>query len=291
MKMKFKIDNGFVWLLRILAVFVIVLVIGVGYVLVDGSAESRQQFGFSFLTSSEWDPVMDSYGALPFIVGSLVTAFLALLISLPFSLSIALYLGEFFQRGKLSGLFTSLVELLAGIPSVIYGFWALYYLVPVVRWLQEKLDLPPMGVGIFSASLILAIMIIPFSASIAREVIRMVPRGLKEAGYALGATRFEVIRDIVLPVGKSGIFAGIMLSLGRALGETMAVTMVIGNSNYMPTSIFDPANTIASLVANEFAEADTSLYLSSLVQLGLVLFVMTGIINFAGKMIIRRLAK
>ncbi len=291
MKMKFKIDNGFVWLLRILAVFVIVLVIGVGYVLVDGSAESRQQFGFSFLTSSEWDPVMDSYGALPFIVGSLATAFLALLISLPFSLSIALYLGEFFQRGRISGLFTSLVELLAGIPSVIYGFWALYYLVPLVRWLQEQLNLPPIGVGIFSSALILAIMIIPFSASIAREVIRMVPRGLKEAGYALGATRFEVIRDIVLPVGKSGIFAGIMLSLGRALGETMAVTMVIGNSNYMPTSIFDPANTIASLVANEFAEADTSLYLSSLVQLGLVLFVMTGIINFAGKMIIRRLAK
>lgn len=291
MKMKFKIDNGFVWLLRILAVFVIVLVIGVGYVLVDGSAESRQQFGFSFLTSSEWDPVMDSYGALPFIVGSLATAFLALLISLPFSLSIALYLGEFFQRGRISGLFTSLVELLAGIPSVIYGFWALYYLVPLVRWLQEQLNLPPIGVGIFSSALILAIMIIPFSASIAREVIRMVPRGLKEAGYALGATRFEVIRDIVLPVGKSGIFAGIMLSLGRALGETMAVTMVIGNSNYMPTSIFDPANTIASLVANEFAEADTSLYLSSLVQLGLVLFVMTGIINFAGKMIIRRLSK
>jgi len=285
------IDDGFIWLLRILAITVIALVVAVAYVLVTGSAEAWHQFGFSFLLGREWDPIMDSYGALPFIVGSLLTAFLALLVSIPFSLSIALYLGEFFQRGRLSAIFTSLVELLAGIPSVIYGFWALFYLVPVVRWLEDRLGLPPLGVGILSAAWILAIMIIPFSASIAREVIRMVPVGLKEAAYALGATHFEVVRDVILPVGRSGIFAGIMLSLGRALGETMAVTMVIGNSNYMPTSLFDPANTIASLVANEFAEADSSLYMSGLVELGLILFLMTGIINLGGRVVIRRLSK
>jgi len=291
MQKAIRLDDGFVWLMRAMAIFVIVLVIAVGYVLVSGSAEAWHKFGFGFLIGKEWDPIMDSYGALPFIVGSLLTAFLALLVSLPFSLSIALYLGEFFQRGRLSALFTSLVELLAGIPSVIYGFWALFYLVPLTRWVEEKLDVPPMGVSIASAVWILAIMIIPFSASIAREVIRMVPGGLKEAAYALGATRFEVIRDVILPVGRSGIFAGVMLSLGRALGETMAVTMVIGNSNYMPHSLFDPANTIASLIANEFAEADSSLYMSSLIQLGLVLFLMTGIINFVGRMIIRRFSK
>lgn len=291
MRLAMKLDSGFVWLLRILAVFVIVMIGTVAYELFAGSWLSIKTFGWAFLTGKEWDPIMDSYGALPFIAGSLLTAFLALVISLPFSLSIALYLGEFFRKGRLSALFTSLVELLAGIPSVIYGFWALFYLVPMVRWLQDKLDMPPIGVGIFSASLILAIMIIPFTASIAREVVRMVPTGLKEAAYALGATRFEVIRDVVFPVGKSGIFAGIMLSLGRALGETMAVTMVIGNNNYMPQNIFSPANTIASLVANEFAEADSALYLSSLIELGLVLFVMTAIINLAGKLIIRRLSK
>ena len=277
--------------MRLMALFVIALVVGIALVLVKGSGESLHAFGFSFLTSNEWDPVSGNYGSLPFIVGSLVTAFLALLISLPFSLSIALYLGEFFRKGRLSAFFTSLVELLAGIPSVIYGFWALFYLVPMVRWVQEKFDIPPFGVGIFSASLILAIMIIPFSASIAREVIRMVPVGIKEAAYALGATRFEVIRDVIFPIGKSGIFAGVMLSLGRALGETMAVTMVIGNSNYMPQNLFSPANTIASLVANEFAEADSSLYMSALIELGLVLFVMTCIINLTGKIVIRRLSR
>ena len=284
-------DTGFVWSMRLMALLVIGLVVAVGYVLVQGSSEAFQKFGLSFITGREWDPIMGSYGSLPFIVGSLLTAFLALLISIPFSMSIALYLGEFANKGKISAIFTSLVELLAGIPSVIYGFWALFYLVPVVRWIQERLDIPPIGVGIFSAALILAIMIIPFSASIAREVIRMVPVGLKEAAYALGATRLEVIKDVVLPVGKSGIFAGIMLALGRALGETMAVTMVIGNNNIMPDSLFSPANTIASLLANEFAEADRSLYVSSLVGLGLVLFVMTALINFLGKMLIRRLSK
>jgi len=291
MKLAMRLDLGFVWAMRLMAILVILLVLCVAGVLVHGSSEAFHSFGLSFLLSREWDPIAGKFGALPFIIGSLVTAFLALLISLPFSLSIALYLGEFFRRGKMSALFTSLVELLAGIPSVIYGFWALFYLVPIIRTVEEHIDVPPMGVSILSAAVILAIMIIPFTASIAREVIRMVPVGLKEAAYALGATRFEVIRDVIFPVGKSGIFAGVMLSLGRALGETMAVTMVIGNSNFLPTSLFNPANTIASLVANEFAEADSSLYFSSLIELGLVLFIITALINLVGKLVIRRLSK
>jgi phosphate transport system permease protein len=285
------LDQGFVLSIRLVALLVILLVAVVAYSLWHGSAAAFSQFGWGFLKSQDWNPVEGGFGAFQFILGTLVTSFLALMISIPFSISIALYLGEFNHRGKLSGLFTSLVELLAGIPSVIYGFWALFYLVPAVRWLQEKLDFPPYGVGLFTAALILSIMIIPFSASLGREVVRMVPKGLKESAYALGATRFEVIKDVVLPVAKSGIFAGIILSLGRALGETMAVTMVIGNNNMMPDSLFAPGNTIASLIANEFAEADNEVHLSALILLGLVLFLVTGIINLTGKLIIRRLAR
>lgn len=291
MNLSRTIDQGFVLTIRLIALLVILLVMIVAYALYHGSGAALSEFGIGFLMSQDWNPIEGSFGAFQFIVGTLATSFLALLISIPFSIAIALYLGEFHHKGKLSGLFTSLVELLAGIPSVIYGFWALFYLVPVVRWLQEKFDVPPYGVGLFTAALILSIMVVPFSASLGREVIRMVPKGLKESAYALGATRFEVVKDVVLPVAKSGIFAGIILALGRALGETMAVTMVIGNNNSMPDSIFAPGNTIASLIANEFAEADNEVHLSALILLGLVLFVVTGIINLSGKLIIRRLAR
>ncbi len=285
------LDQGFVLAIRLVALLVILLVLVVAGSLYMGSAEARATFGLGFLASSDWNPIEGQFGAWPFIVGTLATSFLALLISIPFSLAIALYLGEFNHKGKISALFTSLVELLAGIPSVIYGFWALFYLVPVVRYVQEKFDLPPYGVGLFTAALILSIMIIPFSASLGREVIRMVPKGLKEAAFAMGATRFEVAKDVILPVAKSGIFAGIILSLGRALGETMAVTMVVGNNNMMPDSLFAPGNTIASLIANEFAEADNETHLAALIFLGLVLFVVTGIINLSGKLVIRRFSR
>jgi phosphate transport system permease protein len=182
-----------------------------------------------------------------------------------------------------------MIELLAGVPSVIYGFCGLFLLAPLVRNLEMKLGMAPYGVGIFTASLVLSIMIIPYSASIGREVIGLVPSDLKEAALSLGATRFEVIRKVILPFGGSGIVAGILLSLGRALGETMAVTMVIGNSNFIPKSIFSPANTLASVIANEFTEATGSLYLASLIELGLVLFIVTTIINLIGKLIIRRM--
>ncbi len=272
------------------ALIVVALTAGIFLTLLMQSGQSLEAHGFSFLTGTVWDPIFKEFGATPFILGTIATAFIALVISIPFSISIALFLGELHTKGIIPAIFTSLVELLAGIPSVIYGFWALYYLVPIARDIQINLDIPPYGVGIFTASIILSIMIIPFSASVSREVIRLIPNGLKEGAYALGATRYEVVKDVVFPGGKSGILAGFFLALGRALGETMAVTMVIGNSNEMPDSLFAPGNTIASLLANEFAEAGTEAYLSSLMELGLILFTITTILNLGAKFIIRRFA-
>ena len=180
------------------------------------------------------------FGALPFLVGTLLTSFIALIISIPFSLSIAIFLGEYATKGTVSSLLKSAVELLAGIPSIVYGFWGIFVLVPLIRNVELKLGVAPYGVGILTASVVLAIMIIPYSASIAAEVIQLVPADLKEAAYSLGATRFEVVRRIIVTYARSGIFAGILLALGRALGETMAVTMVIGNSHFLPTSHFQP---------------------------------------------------
>ncbi|MFW6138667.1 MAG: phosphate ABC transporter permease subunit PstC [Spirochaetota bacterium] len=259
-------------------------------VLVTQSLPSLKAFGFSFFYTKTWDPVAGEFGALPFLVGTILTSFLALAISIPFSLSISLFLGEYYPRGGVAGFLNSTVELLAGIPSVVYGFWGLFVLVPLVRSIEMKLGVAPYGVGILTASLILAVMIIPYSASIGREVIRLVPSDLKEAAYSLGATRFEVIKHVVLPGARSGILAGMLLSLGRALGETMAVTMVIGNSNTLPGNIFAPGNTMASIIANEFTEAVDKLYLSSLIEIGLILFIVTTVINVAGRQIIKRLA-
>jgi phosphate transport system permease protein len=274
--------------LRSLAIGLMILILSACLTLAWKSMPAFQEFGIGFLFSSSWNPVEEQYGALPVIIGTLLTSFLALLISLPFSVAIAIFLGEFHPKGRLSSVFTSLVELLAGIPSVIYGFWALFYMVPLIGKLGTALGFAGPGLGIMAASCVLAIMIIPFTASMAREVITMVPSGAKESAYALGATRFEVIKDIVLPYAKSGIFAGVILSLGRALGETMAVTMVIGNLNEVPKNIFGPGNTMASLIANEFNEATSIVHFSSLIAIGFVLFVITLLINILGKSIIRR---
>jgi len=209
-------------------------------------------------------------------------------------LGISIFLGEYFKEGVLSNILKSMVELLAGIPSIIYGLWGMFVFVPMFREFQFFLfeigviNTPPAGFGIVTASIILAMMIIPYSASIGREVIAMMPNDLKEAGYSMGGTRFEIIRKIILPYCKSGIFAGILLALGRALGETMAVTMVIGNRNFMPRHFFDTGSTLASVLANEFAEAMNSIHLSSLVHLGLVLFLTTAVINIVGKSVIKR---
>lgn len=277
-------------MLMMIAIVMLVLVLGIMLTLSVESIPSFKSLGIKYLWGKTWDPVNNVYGAYPFLVGTLLTSFLALIISIPFSFAIAIYLGEYNSKGWLSNLLKNMVELIAAVPSVIYGFWGLIILVPMVRALETKFNILPYGIGIFTSSIILAIMIIPYGASMGREVIKMVPSNLKEGAYSLGATRFEVIKSIILPYTKSGLFAGILLSLGRALGETMAVTMVIGNTSLMPTNIFSPGNTMASVIANEFTEADHSVYLSALIELGLVLFVVTVIINVVGKSIIKRFA-
>ncbi len=271
------------------AYILLLLLAGIFITLVIKSWPAINEFGFGFVFSKTWNPVFDKFGALPFIVGTIATSLLALAISFPFSFSIAFFLGEYFKKGTLSSVFTNIVELLAGIPSVIYGFAALFFIVPLVRWLEMQFGVSPIGLGILTASIVLAVMIIPYSASIAREVISLTASDQREAGYALGATRFEVIRHIIFPQSRSGMMAGTLLAFGRALGETMAVTMVIGNANALPTSIFSPSNTMASVIANEFAEATSKLHLASLVEIGLLLFIITAIFNILGKLYINRL--
>lgn len=285
---KVRAESAFKRTLVIMALVMIVIAAGIFLTLLVQSVPSIKALGIGYLDGKTWDPVSDIYGALPFLLGTLLTSFLALLISIPFSYAIAIYLGEYNPKGWLSGFLKNIVELVAAVPSVIYGFWALVVLVPMVRAIETKVGAAPYGVGILTASLILAIMIIPYAASLGRELIRLVPSSLKEGAYALGATRYEVLKYVTLPYTKSGLFAGLLLSLGRALGETMAVTMVIGNTNILPTSIFSPSNTMASVIANEFTEADRTVYLSALIELGLVLFLVTVVINLVGRMIIKR---
>ncbi len=277
-------------LLYLAGLLLVVLLMAIFFSLVVASVPALRQFGFGFLIGKTWDPVRGEFGSLAFLVGTLMTSFLALFISMIFSLPVSIFLGEYFRHGNVSTFMKSVIELLAGIPSVIYGFWGLFLLVPLVRDLEMMLGVAPQGVGIFTSSLVLAVMIIPYASSIGTEVINLVPSDLKEAALSLGATRFEVIRKVVLPYAYSGIFAGVLLALGRALGETMAVTMVIGNSNFLPASIFSPGNTMASVIANEFTEATGSLYLASLIELALVLFIVTTLINILGKMIIRKMS-
>ena len=274
--------------LSVIAVIIILILIGIFCTLLSASIPSIKASGWKFLTSSAWDPVTNDFGSLPFLVGTLLTSILALLIVLPFSLAIGLFLGEYYTEGRVSQLFKNVIELLAGIPSVIYGFWGLFILVPVVRSIETAIGVVPYGIGLLTASFILAIMIMPYAVSITRQVITMVPRHLKEAAYSLGATRYEVIMKVVLPFSRSGIFAGILLALGRALGETMAVTMLIGNTHSIPHSIFGPANTMPSVIANEFTEAVGSIYTSALIEMALVLFIVTAIVNFIGRQIIKQ---
>jgi phosphate transport system permease protein len=268
----------------------LVLLLAIFLTLVLSSVPALRKFGPGFLFGTTWDPIQEKFSGLVFLIGTLMTSFMALVLSLVFSLPASIFLGEYYRHGKASTFMKSVIELLAGIPSVIYGFWGLFLFVPLVRKLELFLKVPPQGVGILTASLVLAVMIIPYAASIGTEVIGLVPADLKEAALSLGATRFEVIRKVVLPYAYSGIFAGVLLALGRALGETMAVTMVIGNSNFLPKSIFSPGNTMASVIANEFTEATGHVYLASLIELALVLFIVTTIINILGKLVIRKMA-
>ncbi len=272
--------------LFIAALVVPVVCGGVVYALVTDAYDAFGHFGFfRFLTSSEWNYTegAEQYGALPFITGTLLTTLLALIFCIPFSLPVALFVGEYFKGTKVAALLSTVTDLLAGIPSIIYGLWGFYTLRPVIM----ALNISPQGSGILTASLVLAIMIIPYAASLSVEFIKMVPNDLKEGAYSLGATRAEVVRKVVFPVAGSGIFSSYVLAIGRALGETMTVTMLIGNTNDIPQSITSTGNSMASIIANQFGEAD-DLRLSSLIAIGLILFLITAAINMAGKIMIKR---
>ncbi len=284
---------------------VIAFAFGAGVLIVTGllayhllihSAASRHAFGWRFLTSSTWDPVAGNFGALPFIFGTLVTSGLALLIAVPVGIGVAVFLAELAPR-RLSDAAGMLVELLAAVPSVIYGLVGIAVLVPLVRTtIQPALKAmfpgvplfagPPYGVSFFTAGLVLAVMVIPFLVSVGREVLLAVPRDQREASLALGSTRWESVWHVVLPHARAGLYGAIFLALGRALGETMAVTMVIGNRPEIAASLFAPGYSMAAVIANEFTEATGDLYLSALIEIGLVLFALTMIVNAGARLLI-----
>lgn len=281
-------ENLFKKGLKMSAMIAIVLLVGLLLTLLYQSILSIKTFGIGFLWGGTWDPVQEVFGAWPFLLGTLATSILALIISVPFSFAVAIFLGNYLKGGLVASVLNTMLDLLAGIPSVIYGFWGLFVLVPIVRNIEIAIGVTSTGVGILTSSLVLALMIIPYSASISREVISLVPEDLKEAALSLGATPFEVVTNIVLPYSKSGIFAGLLMSFGRAISETMAVTMLIGNVNKVPTSIFSPANTLASIIANEFAESSEALALSSLIELAVILLFVTALFSLVGRFIIKK---
>jgi len=280
-------DKILKYFLLIASLLILLIAGGMVYSLIQGSLISIQHFGWKFLISSEWNPTQgkEQYGALLFIAGTLSTSVLALIIALPLAFSTSLFTGEYFLNSRIASIVSTLVDLLAGIPSIIYGLWGFYILRPFI----VSIGLSDQGYGIFTAGLILAIMIIPYATSLSNTSIMMVPNELKEAAYSLGATRLEVIWNVILPNARSGIAASYILAFGRALGETLAVTMLIGNANIIPTGLFSTGNTMASVIANQFGEA-SGLQLSSLIEIGLLLFVITTLINAAGKFIIKKMA-
>ncbi len=297
MKKNFSIDHLYLSILYFFGFSILLLTFIVFYELLSSSTLSIKTFSWSFLLRNKWDPIREIYSSLPFIIGTISTSFLAVGISSFLSIGSALFLTEYL-KGQFSSFLSSLIDILAAIPSVVYGLWGLFVLVPFIRNIQTFLfrylgfipifNSQPYGFGIMSAMVILSIMILPYAIAMIRSVIEMVPSDLKEAAYALGATKWDVMRQVVLPYVRSGIFAGIGLSLGRALGETMAVTMVIGNRNDIPRTLFDPANTLASVIANEFNEASSSLHMASLVYLALILFIITFLVNLAMRSILKR---
>lgn len=289
----------------VFALSVLLVLVGIIISLMIGAWPAFAEFGPAFLTTVEWDPVNDKYGALIAIVGTLSTSIIALLIAFPISFGIALFLTEICPPWLRRPLGTA-VELLAGVPSIIYGMWGLFvfaplfadHVQPLLASTLGKLPVigqlftgPMMGIGILTAGLILAVMIIPFIASVMRDVFEIVPAVLKESAYGLGCTRWEVVRKIVLPYTKTGVVGGVMLGLGRALGETMAITFVIGNANKLSWSLFAAGNSIASTLANEFAEAESTLHVSSLYALALILFAITFIVLSAAKIMLAGMSR
>jgi phosphate transport system permease protein len=289
-------DRAFYFAMLGCALSVIAIVGLIVYELITKSNLSWHAFGLKFFFRSEWDPVNDQFGALPFVYGTIVSSALALLIAVPLAIGVAVYITEMSPRW-LRGSLAFTTELLAAIPSVIYGLWAIFVLVPLLRqylqpWLAKYLgwtglfEGPPYGIGMLAAGIILAIMVVPIISSITREVMTAVPQQQREAVLALGATRWEMIRTGVLRNARAGIAGGVILGLGRALGETMAVTMVIGNRPEIAKSLFAPGYTMASVIANEFSEATGDLYLSALVEVGLALFIVTILVNILAQFLV-----
>jgi len=298
-------DTVFRHLTRTAAIGVLLLLSGVIISLIDGSIPAFRTFGFGFLTSERWNPVTDNFGALPAIYGTIVTSFIAMLIAVPIGLMIAFFLTELCPPWLRRPIGIA-IELLAGIPSIIYGIWGLFIFAPFLQATLEPFLIntlgnvpgiaplfagPPYGIGMLTSGLILAIMVLPFVTSITRDVFEAVPGVLKEAAYGLGCTTWEVVRNVTLPYARVGVIGGVMLGLGRALGETMAVTFVIGNAHRISASILAPGTTISATIANEFTEAVGDLYTSSLIALGLLLFVITFIVLAIARYMLMRIER
>jgi phosphate transport system permease protein len=296
-------DGAFRTVTLVSAVTVLVLLGGVIAALIDGAIPALRKFGFGFVGSEVWNPVTENFGALAPIYGTLVTSVIAMVIGIPVSLGIAVFLTEFCPRNLRRPIGIA-IELLAGIPSIIYGIWGLFFLAPFLqRYVQpglidafegipilsELFAGPPYGIGMGTAGIILAIMVLPFITSVARDVFETVPAVLKESGYGLGCTTWEVVRYIVIPYTRVGLIGGIMLGLGRALGETMAVTFVIGNAHRISASVFAPGTTISAAIANEFTEAVGDVYKSSLIALGLILFLITFVVLACARLMLLKL--
>jgi len=300
-----SVDSLFRLLTRLAAGFTLLAVIAILVALANGAMPALQKFGLGFLTSTQWNPVTEEFGAAPAILGTLITSLIALLLAVPMSFGIALFINEL-APVWLKRPISIAIEMLAAIPSIIYGMWGLFVFSPwfadnIQPWvsmhssdipiLRVLFSGPPMGIGMFTAGLILAIMITPFITAIMREVFSLVPGVLKESAYGLGATTWEVVWHIVLPYTRIGMIGGIMLGLGRALGETMAVTFVIGNAHNISASLFMPGGTISSTLANEFTEADGEIYTSALFALGLILFLVTFIVLALSRLLLLHLQK
>jgi phosphate transport system permease protein len=298
-------DAVFHHLTRAAAILVLAILSGVIVALIIGSLPALRTFGFNFLVEERWNPVTERFGALAPIYGTLVTSFIAMLIAVPLGLLVALFLTELCPMWLRRPIGIA-IELLAGIPSIIYGIWGLFVFAPFLQrtlqpalidafegvpFLSSLFEGPPYGIGMLTASLILAIMVLPFITSISRDVFEAVPPVLKEAAYGVGCTTWEVVYHVVLPFARVGVIGGVMLGLGRALGETMAVTFVIGNAHKVSASILAPGTTISATIANEFTEAVGDLYTSSLIALGLILFVITFIVLAAARFLLMRLEK
>jgi phosphate transport system permease protein len=298
-------DAGFRGLTAVAALIVVMVFGGVILSLVLGAMPTIKQFGFSFFTSDAWNPVTEQFGALASIYGTIVTSALAMLIAVPVGIGIAIFLTEICPRSLRRPIGIA-IELLAGIPSIIYGIWGLFVFAPAFQqtlqpwmiaafghlpFLQNLFAGPPYGIGMFTASLILSIMILPFISAETRDVFETVPPMLKEAAYGLGCTTWEVMWRVVLPFARAGVVGGAMLALGRALGETMAVTFVIGNAHHIQGSLFAPGTTISATIANEFTEAVGPLYVSSLIEMGLILFFITFVVLASAQMMLRTLER